>query len=66
MIVEISMILAMEIYCKSTATDNSERINNHNILLKDTFRVPLVRFTQLSEEHMNGFLAYPNMTDICI
>ena len=24
----------------------------------------MVRFTQLSEEHMNGFLTYPNMTDL--
>ena len=24
----------------------------------------MVRFTQLSEEHMNRFLTYPNMTDL--
>ena len=24
----------------------------------------MVRFTQLSEEHMNGFLTYLNMTDL--
>ena len=24
----------------------------------------MVRFTQLSKEHMNGFLTYPDMTDL--
>ena len=24
----------------------------------------MVRFIQLSEEHLNGFLTYPNMTDL--
>ena len=26
----------------------------------------MIRFTQLSEEHMNVFLTYPNMTDLII
>ena len=59
MVVEISMLLEW-ILLISLLQLIFLRENNNHILLKDNFRVT----TQLSEEHMNVFLTYPNMTDL--
>ena len=61
MVVEISMLLEW-ILLISLLQLIFLRENNNHILLKDYFQS--YNSSQLSEEHMNVFLTYPNMTDL--